>query len=434
MPYGFFLSALALLVSFGFLLISIAARRIVGTWINPTSILSGFWFFYSTVPLIFGWGVPVNPFALLFIVTFVLFFGLSTFLFSWKKALAINENKLPAIKVFNNNYIFLTLVCMSIASVFCFSLDLITQGLESHDLVGISGEYANLRYSLQLERNIYSQIATVLSFPSVALAGLVMSSTKNWKKRIVSILAGFSPSVFLILIQGAKGSFFLSASLFLGAYLIVKIYNNDLAIFTRKFVAGSVVAVFVGLSLATISFVLRGGLMEADADTIFWNVRYSLLSYSSGHIFAFSSWFTDRYFDGHSFRFVQEELTLGFYTFMSLFKLGGDDRFVPLGIYEEVFSYRDMLTTNIYSIFRGLITDFSLFGALVFAFGWGLISNWLFSKLLSKKFSAFSISVFIFNIGIFYQSYLISSLTWLSIPISFFVFYLLLSAPKIRIK
>lgn len=427
MGYNIFYSAISLVFSLGILLVAVFAKNIVGTWINPASIFSGFWFLFSVVPMVIGWGIPINPAAVLYILLFLAIFSSTSIFFRWEMAFHLNKEKSPAASIFDSRYLFYTLIVISVSIAIFFVIDLSFQGLSILvDIFGIAAQYAGLHYSGELVQNVYIKIATILSFPCVAIAGLLGTSTSNRMRCVVSIFLGFVPSIFLIFFQGAKGSLFLSAALFFGSYLIVKIYDGDFSIFSGKFFARAVFAMMVIVVFVTISFVTKGGGDGGDFDEVLSHLKYSFLSYSSGHLFAFSDWFTDRYFYASNLNFRKEEWTLGFYTFMSIFQFFGDDRFVPLGVYDEYFDHAGMLTTNIYTVFRGLISDFSLVGSFAFSLVFGFLCNAIFYNLLSKRFSYFSIAFFIFSIAIFYQSYIISSLTWLSIPVSFLLLLVIL--------
>lgn len=419
MEFNIFLSIFSIVFSFGALLVAFFAKNIVGTWINPSSIFSGFWFLFLIIPLMVGWGIPVNPAAIFYIFLFLAIFSSTALFFPWRYALALNKEKQSAKDIFDNNIFFGALFFISVLVVLFFVIDLKQQGLGfSGDLFGISAQYAALHYSGGLIQNVYIKMATILSFLCVVLAGLVGAATTSRFRCASAVALGFMPSIFLILFQGAKGSLFFSASLFFGAYLVVKIYNKDFSIFSGKFIFRIFLALVFVLALVTISFVIRGGSGEDGVEVMISHLKYSFLSYSSGHLFAFSDWFTDRYFYASSMEFVQEKFTLGFYTFMSIFQLIGDNRFVPLGVYDDYFDYDGMLSTNIYTLFRGLISDFTLIGSFVFALIFGFVCNGAFYNLLVRRFSSFSIAFFIFSVAFFYQSYIISSLTWLSIPVS----------------
>ena len=164
------------------------------------------------------------------------------------------------------------------------------------------------------------------------------------------------------------------------------------------------------------SFLSRGLYQLDDFTLIFGRIRAYLVSYSSVHLPAFSDWFSHRYFGESLFEYKQESAALGFYTFMAFFRLLGDDRVIPHGIYDEFYSYGNFVSGNLYTVFRGLINDYGLIGSLLFAVMFGYLSAFAYQNLLRKRLSIFSIVIFIYLIGLMYQSYIISSLTWLTIP------------------
>jgi hypothetical protein len=111
---------------------------------------------------------------------------------------------------------------------------------------------------------------------------------------------------------------------------------------------------------------------------------------------------------------------------MSFFRLFGDTREVPMGIYSEYFNIGNVLKSNIYTMYRGAISDFTLIGSLFFAAFIGFISSFSFYRLLFSNFNPVWISVFCMFMGLAYQSYIISSLIWMSLPFVFFLTVLLL--------
>jgi hypothetical protein len=88
-----------------------------------------------------------------------------------------------------------------------------------------------------------------------------------------------------------------------------------------------------------------------------------------------------------------------------------------MGIYDEFYAYGDYISGNLYTVFRGTITDFGLAGSLIFAFIVGSVCALNFWYLLGTKKSEFSIVFFIYFVAISYQTYIISTLTWLTISV-----------------
>lgn len=396
-----------------------------GVWFHPASLLAASWVIYTSIPLIVGTGYPLNPAGLVYITAFVSLFASSTFLFKWKPTLQRCERIPSRGEVLSSKFLAFTFWLLIASSLFLHAIDVVLQGFPlSTDILTIGGQYAERRYAGTLDANIYSKIALLASFQSAIVGGIIFGRKKNLIGKLFILAIAFLPSSAVMVFQSAKGLFFLSASFFAGGWLITRTYENDFHL-PRIPIATGLIAFCLLFTLVLSSFVARFGF---DIDLL----RYYLASYSSGHLYAFSDWFSDRYFGFSTFDgYDQSSLEGGFYTFMGFFKAFGDTRPVPLGVFDEFFEVPGLLITNIYTVFRGLIVDFGLFGSLVFAAFIGLGSNLAFYNLVSRRNSPLSCTFFIFSVGLIYQSYIISSLTWISIPTSFLITYFILATNKI---
>jgi oligosaccharide repeat unit polymerase len=414
------ISQLMILIAVGFIYsFFVIGKQVVGMWLNPISIFSLLWVVYILVPLIGGLGSPINPMGTYYIVVFILFFSIPIFCFNWKIAMINNRNKFSAERAFgSNNYIFIFGIFF-VAAITCHILDFVSQGIDlSAGILNAAGAYAARRYENELNQNAYSKIALLASFQCTVFGGLIFGALKKMKLRAVVSAMSFIPSLFIMIFQSAKGLFFLSAAYFLGAWMVTRIFDQN-------FVAPQVKVSRLGgplilvLGFVTISFLSRTGGSLDEIDATLDALKHYFVSYSSGHLFAFSDWFSDRYLSPSiAVAYFQPELTAGFYSFMSFFRLLGDDQIVPLGIYSEVYEIDGIMTTNIYTVFRGLISDFGIIGSLVFALMSGFVVSHMFYRLLNANFSTNAVAFFIYFIGIAYQSYIVSSLTWVSIPLS----------------
>ena len=140
-------------------------------------------------------------------------------------------------------------------------------------------------------------------------------------------------------------------------------------------------------------------------------------SYAFGHLYAFSDWFTHYVGNPSANRYASESAGYGFYTFMTFFKAFGDTRHVPVGIYDEFFEYKDVLITNIYTIFRGLITDFGLIGTIVYMFVSGYVFHLAEPFLLVRRRPEGSVAMFILAVYYSYATFVISAFIWTTIPV-----------------
>jgi oligosaccharide repeat unit polymerase len=389
-----------------------AAWRKTGIWFNPASLFAMAWVVYLAVPLLVGFGVDFNPAAAIYIVFFVFCFSLSVFGTQWSGVVDQNKFKVILGGIFSNKSLIYFFLLLLVLAVMLHLLDLSAQGFPvSFDALSIGGEYASRRYAGELNENIFQKLALLASFQVVVFGGLVFGGATRRSRQIIVLLLAFIPSALVMLLQSAKGLLFLSAALFIGAWLVTRVFANDFRL-PQVPLLPVLLGVLGLFGLVVASFIARFG---PDVDIL----RYYLASYSSGHFFAFSDWFSDRYFGVALFQgYDQSELQVGFYTFMGFFRALGDARPVPLGVYDEFFEIDGVLITNIYTAFRGLIFDFGLFGSLLFAVLAGLIANLSFYFLLCKRFAVIPVVIFIYMVGLIYQSYLVSSLTWVSVPVS----------------
>lgn len=420
---NFFLSAF-------FLIGAWSAKKVFSVWLNPVSIFSLFWFFYTAFPLLVAFEAPVNPLAIVYILLFCLSFSLSSFMFPWRVALALNQNKPNAAYYFNRPFMVASFYGAAGFAVLMNFLGVLEQGISVNQLISnpiaVGGIYAGKRYSGEIVSSVFSQLGLQSSYYTAVFGGLVYGSRGAVKGKIKLLVFAFLPALLVMFLQSAKGLFFFSVFLFLGGVLVTRIYNKN---YTLINYAGLRVLSLYGLLVFPIvlaSFLSRGIYELDDTSLILNRLRYYLVTYSSVHLPAFSDWFSERYLSESLMSYRHDVLTMGFYTFMSFFHLAGDDRSLPMGIYDEFYTYGDYVKGNLFTVFRGLINDFGLFGSLVFAFVAGIFCNLGFWRLLSCRNSAFAVMFFIYFVAVSYQTYIISSLSWLTVPLVFLVQWFLL--------
>ncbi|MEL4202815.1 O-antigen ligase [Plesiomonas shigelloides] len=407
--------------------------KFIGFWLNPASIISSFWFIVIVIPLFIGFYAPVNPLAILFILIWVIVFTLPIYMFDWRYAVYKNKVKINFIFLFESRFIvccFLFLVLVCLVSYF---FDLLSQGFKVADfksVISIASAYTNKRYSDELNITVFSKLAVFTSFPVVMLGGLIYGA----KKRRTILFFSFLPSFFALFFQSAKGLLFVSAFLFIGGILVTSLFRSDFRLVKGRINKRIVMLGFVVILSVIVSFLSRGLDKLPVEQMIDGLIRY-LTTYSSGHLFAFSDWFDYKIGYPHINKYhdIENGYSYGMYTFMSIFKLFGRGGNIPLGIYDEFYSYGDYIfMTNIYTIFRGMILDFGFLGSVLFSLFLGYCFTVSFYRLLVNQFPSFHITLFVFFIGAIYQSYLISSLSWLSLPVSiFFVSFVLYMAKSI---
>ncbi|MNZ78079.1 hypothetical protein D3C78_966420 [compost metagenome] len=316
---------------------------------------------------------------------------------------------------------------MAVFSVLFVCVGVLEQGISIEQLVenpiSVGGVYAGKRYAGEIVSSVFSQLGLQFSYCAVVLGGLLYGARVKGGARTAILLFSFVPALLVMFLQSAKGLFFFSIFLFVGGILVSRIYNKnytliDFASFRSLFICGVLV-----LPVVIASFLSRGIYQLGDMAEIVNRLRYYLVGYSSVHLPAFSDWFSERYLGESLMSYKQEELTAGFYTFMSFFQLAGDAREIPMGIYDEYYTYGEYIKGNLFTAFRGIITDFGFLGSLFFAFVLGAVCNFGYWRLLTRNESPFAILFFIFFVAFSYQTYIVSSLTWLTLPFLFVVMW-----------
>jgi oligosaccharide repeat unit polymerase len=401
------------------LLIFILIWKATGIWFHPSALLSVAWFIYLAVPFVVGFGYPINPIGAVYVAMFVCMFVSTTFIFSWKPVRYKFRGQTFRETAMASNILIWYYYLFALIAVLGILFDLNLQGFTlSGNFLDIGGEYAGMRYSDDLVTNIYARIGLLASFQTAILGGVIFGMSASNFSRIKVVIFTFFPAILVMLLQSAKGLLLLSASLFIGGWLVTRLYKYDYAL--PRISPITVVSITLAVvSMIFVSFVARVGL---DFDVL----KSYFASYSSGHIYAFSAWLSARYFNtGLEQYFNQPEMQVGFYTFMGIFQTFGDMRPVPLGVYDEFYIVSGLLETNVYTAFRGLISDFGFLGSLIIAALSGFFANVVFYFILSKDFSPLSCVIYIYIVGLIYQSYIISSFTWISVPASFVITYII---------
>jgi len=399
-------------------------RRIVGTWVFPACIYSLFWFVYTFIPMVFVIEAPVEPLSIVYIFTTTITFSLGSFVFKWKPALRKNQFKTSINDAVFDNYFLKSIFYLSSAtSVIFVILNSIMQNITLNDLIfdlfKSSAKYTEMRYSEEVKVNIYGQLSLILSYIAAVLGGLIYRNQKEWKSKFTVIITAFISAVIIMVTQSAKGTFIFAIFSFLAGLLVVKIYKNEKSILSVKDVKSAVICIIVSIVLFAVSFMSRGLYESNDISFVIGKLTLYFNSYAFAHVFAFSDWFSYYLGNNASQEYEVSSMSFGFYTFMALFRLLGSTKTIPLGVYDEYFVFKDLITSNVYTIYRGLILDFTILGSLVFMLVLGFIFHWFFFAMLINKKPHISTAIFIIMVLFAQNGQVISMLIWNNVYIFF---------------
>lgn len=414
------------------------ARKIAGYWLNLGSIYGVFWMAMSTLPLSISFGSPINPLAIAYILFTSLAVTLSMLPFDWKHSYEVNKGKASANDMFATRGLLIATLGFSLVGIVASIAKVLSAGFSILQLLTntleTAGAFAASRYEGELESTTLGKLGLMSSYLAVFAGGLFAASTSNRALRALAIVAALLPALLTATLQSAKGLLFLSLAFLYGAVLVARIYNKNYVLFTIRDV--KVAGIGTGLLLPFIiaSFLARGLTQTNDISYITDRILGYLISYSSGHLYAFSDWFTQFIGDNSLFNYAQPDTIPGFFSFLFAFRLWGDSTELPPGLYAEYFKHGEFLQSNIYTAFRGAILDFGILGSLVAFYLAGTAGNLIFRHLLHNRRSAMAISLFLFSIGAIYMSYIVSILTWSVVPASIAMLSILLTMHFAKFK
>jgi oligosaccharide repeat unit polymerase len=410
-------------------------RRVVGTWLFPACLFGLFWFGYTFVPLAILFWLPSEPYAIAFLFLCTLAFSMGSLPFDWKTAFKRNAQKREtATLVYGNPFLKRIFYLLTLASIVFLILDLFEQGFSLHDLFfdlqASAVKYANLLYSENLTINIFARLEIVCTFLGAILGGFLFPCTSTKAERWFIVVLSFLPSTLVSITQTSKGLLFLSIVFFYAGLLVYRVSVGKLCLFEKGNLKLLVPGTAMLILIVTIAFLWRGLRNVEDRDELISGLTSYFASYSCGHLYGFSDWFAFIIGRHSELTYAHEGTSYGFYTFMSVFQLMGSHKVVPMGIFDEYYSFGDLLTGNLYTMFRGLILDFGFAGSALFMFLTSVLLHKTFHVMLLKRRPVFTVAMFVFAVGYFYSSFVISALSWNRTYVAFVLLWIILQINK----
>jgi len=411
-------------------------RRYVGTWLFPACLFGLFWFGYTFVPLAILFWVPVNPYAVAFLFLCTLAFSMGSLFFDWKTAFVRNGQKCEtATLVYGSPFLKRTFYLLALASIAFLILDLFEQGFTLQelffDLQVSAATYANMLYSEDLTINNFARLGIVCTFLGAILGGFLFPCTSRKAERWFILALSFLPAALVAITQTAKGLLFLSIVFFYAGLLVYRVSVGKLRLAEKGSLKLLVPGMAVLILIVTTAFIWRGLSKIEDRDELMSRLTSYFASYSCGHLYGFSDWFAFMIGRHSELTYAHEGTSYGFYTFMSLFQLMGSHKLVPMGVFDDYYTYGDLLTGNIYTMFRGLILDFGFAGSVLFMFLTGVLLHKTFHVMLLKKRPVFTVAMFVFAVGYFYSSFVTSALSANRTYVAFALLWIILQMNKV---
>lgn len=385
-------------------LIAIFLRLTHQSWLAPGAFFPLSWFFFSLVPIIFAAEFPFPVFGIWIITAISTSIGIGSLL-----AISTNKNiskitKYQLEEIFNFSKIikngtlltsimsFIGIILMLIYTISLFKLD-----YTFISFLILPNQISAERYNELLILPRYLKFFIYWVYPAALFGGIGFGIAKT-KKEMLFYLTPLLISVLKGTIESVRTTILSAIVVWLAGYIGSRVATND----NLKRLINKKTLVFLSIagSIFIFLFIALDWLRSAGGEMVADFIIERIKLYFFGYLSAFTTWVTYNY---------NVEYTLGMSTFAGPFDLLGlIER--KLGFYNHTFIY-NLHYTNVYSAFRGLLNDFSLFGTLFMGVCVGFISMVAFNKTLNNNifwifpltfFYAYTlyspiISIFIYN-------------------------------------
>ena len=354
------------------LTLAVFSRLYSRTWLEPGSFFLLIWVIYIFIPILVAPENHIYSFGIWYIFSFSLAIILGSLVWNRLEPVSRLDKALTTGANLGSysNILFNFTIIFVLLSAFGVPL-LLVAGINRYNLVVDLFSLSSLPNLFYVDRDsgIFQlpwQINGFIYFTYTAsLIGGFTFKLFPKKKKLFCFIPLFI-AFFYGVVLAVRSGIFLSIILWLSGWLGSLVYLQDLK-FRPQTIMFSIISFMLLITVFISVRWLRSGADDPFLIMVF--IDYARISYF-GHLSAFSTWLNDYQYAG---------LTFGSNTFSGpLDLLGIIER--EIGFYKENILLVDSVYTNIFTIFRGLIEDFSIPGTLIIGFGVGMLVRLAFNR------------------------------------------------------
>lgn len=383
------------------------SRLVTRSWLSPSSFFSVFGLFIISLPILFApeYVVKLNG---VWILTIIIMANCAGSLFAANNDPAQLQNKINH----NLKFQFFQLIFAGIS--FLGIILLLNYSMNNYQVNSLAEGFflvPNLisldRYAGMINYPLVIKLSLYCVYPSSLLGGVIigLGSIKYFQK-----FHSISPIIFAVIIgiiEGTRYNIILSIVLFTSGFLAGRsTQNKKISSFELILASSSLLFGFTSI------FILVQWLRQGMDSLIFELIINRISAYYFGYLSAFTQWI--------------ESINLlsfsgGLITFAGPSNyLGVVDR--SFGFYEPIV-IAPGVSTNIFTAYRGIIADFTVFGAITIFFIVGFLTQVIFNYAKNGRlFAIVPLSIFyafiIYSpiISIFHYNSIIMSWIFLTLP------------------
>lgn len=395
-------------------------RAIHRTWLAPSAMYALWWSVTSLVSILVGYREHIPIVGLLWILLSSIVIGAGSLVVKGRNE-TIDDGvptnltiEFPISKLKSLKYIYIIVLFLAFSYIVTL---LMFQNMSLSDLASLEGflilaaKFSKERYEDVTVLPMYIKLLLPFSFFANCLGGALFAITK----RRIYLLCMIPPVIISTLFTEKSGVLF-CFSMWISSFMTIFLYNKNLVVFNANTIIRSLIMTFcVSVVLIFSAFARMGDLNVGLVQDVIDKLYSSLF----GHVAAFSNWL-------EQFDLNVEKPAFGKYTFAGLVDFFGISK-REQGLYTVNYQLANGELTNLYTIHKGLILDFSAAGALIVYFLFGIAGQFFFKCVYLKmtKFIGLIASVYSMIFVSLFVSILIFNTTFLAICMNILLFLVL---------
>jgi oligosaccharide repeat unit polymerase len=395
--------------------LALLIRRQQGSWLAPGAFFALAWCVLAGLPLLILPDAAVWPPAIWWIVTSMIAVYLGSL---WGQS-GVKPPRIPIPNTasrFTSRELEWLILGLTLVGFVAVGALLVDRGLgpdvflSIHKLARAARELSVARYSEGYKEPLLARLPLIGTYLASLLGGLLLATRTSGLPRYIAF-APVLPGLGIALLLTTKSAILYPLLLIAAAYLASRLaIGRDRFSVTRR----SGLLTLVGIAALAPTLVLiqlsRYGYSLFSAKQVAATLTIMRV-FVFGYLAVFATWF--EHGGWHS-----SHLGLGAYTFAGIFDLAQLKQRVP-GIYPvELYLTHDHIANNIYTIFRGLIEDYTVMGALIVLVTVGYLAGYAFARVRQGELlyvpvlsAFFAITLFSFVVDLFAYNTIIAA--WL---------------------
>lgn len=399
----------------------------------PGKAFTYFWAGQIVLLLIGGYGYLLFKYTgILFILVCLIFFNIGALQASNGKRLVNIKRRGSCFVAFDEKKMMQILIILILLGFITPIQTIILHGFSLSNILDIStllemnNDLSNSRYSGDnVQGGLLGQIMGIFIGSCSLLGGFVFSISTIQKNKYICF-SSLLPALFGALTQGAKMGIITSVFLFISGYITCCFIQNKSIIIKKATVIKGLIGMCAFFSVLLVSMMFRIGIFDIDT---FFVVITKFISYAFGHLPAFDLWF-----DSQSL--IPDSLTFGGKFFMGITNFLGILKRED-GLYQKFYTISiDDDETNVFTIYRVFIDDFSIIGTPIFCMFLGYLSQKMYINCRKLKNWRVASSFLVAFYFMTFWSFVTSVFVYTTYIVMIFLFYLIISVTsrKVRIK